>query len=45
MANRCTGDYIKNIIAKKGYKNVVEGTYVSKGAEKKRESGEYNCYN
>jgi len=38
-------DYIKNIIAKKGYENVVEGSYVSKGADKKRASGEYNCYN
>lgn len=37
-------DYIKGIIAKKGYKNVVEGSYISKGAEKKREIGEYNSY-
>lgn len=36
-------DYIKNIILKKGF-NVVEGSYVSKGAEKKRESGEYKTY-
>lgn len=37
-------DYIKNIVAKKGYTNVVEGSYISKGAEKKREKGEYNTY-
>lgn len=37
-------DYIKALIEKKGYKNVVEGTYISKVAEKKRESGEYKRY-
>jgi predicted metal-binding protein len=37
-------DYIKDIIRKKGYLNVVEGYYISKGAQKKRETGEYRCY-
>ncbi|MDF2505861.1 CGGC domain-containing protein [Clostridium sp.] len=35
-------DYIKNIIAKKGYEKVVEGSYISKGATNKRENGQYN---
>ena len=38
-------DYIKAIILKKGYKNIVEGSYISKSAEKKRAEGNYNCYN
>ncbi|SHK19491.1 CGGC domain-containing protein [Paramaledivibacter caminithermalis] len=37
-------DYIKSIILKKGYKNIVEKTYVSKNANRKREEGIYNCY-
>lgn len=37
-------DYIKNIIAKKGFNNVVEGTYVSGGATKKRQLGVYKDY-
>jgi len=37
-------DYIKSIILKKGYKNVVEGSYISKGATKKRGTGEYKSY-
>ncbi len=37
-------DYIKSIILKKGYKNVIEGSYVSKNAKKKREEGVYNSY-
>ncbi len=37
-------DYIKDIIKKRGYENVVEGTYVSKNAEKKRELGTYKKY-
>lgn len=37
-------DYIKNIIAKKGYEKVVEGSYISKGATNKRENGQYNKY-
>ena len=39
---RCPNiDYIKNIIAKKGYQNVVEGSYISKTAKRKREEGLY----
>lgn len=37
-------DYIKNIIAKKGYDNVIEGSSLSKTAVKKRESGIYKSY-
>jgi predicted metal-binding protein len=37
-------DYLKNIIAKKGFTNLVEGTYVSKGATRKREIGQYKTY-
>jgi predicted metal-binding protein len=37
-------DYIKKIIVKKGYQNVVEGSYISKGAKAKRAAGEYCCY-
>lgn len=37
-------DYIKKIIAKKGYTNVVEGSFTSKNASKKREAGLYTCY-
>jgi predicted metal-binding protein len=37
-------DYIKNIVLKKGYKNIIEGSFISKNAEKKREKGIYNCY-
>lgn len=37
-------DYIKNIVLKKGYKNVIEGSFLSKNAEKKREQGVYNSY-
>ena len=37
-------EYIKNIIAKKGYKNLVEGSYISKGAANKREQGQYHQY-
>ncbi len=37
-------DYIKSIITKKGYTNIIEGSYISKGAKKKRESGLYNTY-
>lgn len=38
-------DYIKNIVLKKGFKNLVDGSFVSKGAEKKRGTGEYRSYN
>lgn len=37
-------DYIKKIVAKKGYKNVVEGSYFSKNSIRKREQGIYNRY-
>ena len=37
-------EYLKNIIAKKGFKNLVEGTYVSKGSTRKREMGQYKTY-
>ncbi|WP_432666671.1 CGGC domain-containing protein [Wukongibacter baidiensis] len=37
-------DYIKSIILKKGYKTVVEGSYLSKRATQKREEGIYNSY-
>lgn len=37
-------DYIKNIVEKKGYKNVVEGSYISKNATRKREKGIYTSY-
>ncbi len=36
-------DYIKSIVNKRGYE-IVEGSYISKGAEKKREKGIYNSY-
>ena len=37
-------EYIKNIVSKRGYNNVVEKTYVSKNATRKRELGTYNSY-
>ncbi|ADL50260.1 CGGC domain-containing protein [Clostridium cellulovorans] len=37
-------EYLKNIIAKKGYTNVVEGSYISKGAARKREEEIYKTY-
>ncbi|MCT4605633.1 MAG: CGGC domain-containing protein [Marinisporobacter sp.] len=37
-------DYIKNIILKKGYKNIIEGSSLSKNATRKREQGIYNSY-
>ena len=37
-------DYIKDIIRKKGYKNVVEGSYISLGATQKRAEKIYNSY-
>lgn len=43
--DRCPNiDYLKNIIVKKGFNNLVEGTYVSKGAIRKREIGQYKTY-
>ncbi len=37
-------DYINSIILKKGYKNVIEGSYISKNANMKRAKGIYNSY-
>lgn len=37
-------DYIKDIILKKGYKNLVEGSYISDNAEMKRKQGVYTSY-
>ncbi|HEY3425561.1 MAG TPA: CGGC domain-containing protein [Negativicutes bacterium] len=43
--DRCPhADYIKSIVLKKGYKNIIEGSYISGNAKKKREEGKYNCY-
>lgn len=43
--DRCPhADYIKNIVIKKGYKNLVEGSYISGNAKRKREEGIYNCH-
>jgi predicted metal-binding protein len=42
--DRCPhADYIKSIVIKKGYKNVVQGSYISGSAKRKREEGIYNC--
>ena len=37
-------DYIKSIISKHGYENVVEKTYLSKNATRRREEGTYKSY-
>lgn len=37
-------DYIKSIIRKKGYETIVEGSYISAGASKKRAAKVYNSY-
>ncbi len=37
-------DYIKKIIDKKGYAQVVEGSYISQSATRKREAGIYTAY-
>lgn len=37
-------NYIKNIIEKQGYRNVIEGTLLAKVSEKKRELGIYKKY-
>lgn len=43
--DRCPhAEYIKNLVLKKGYKNIIEGSYFSKNASKKREKGIYNSY-
>lgn len=43
--NRCPHvDYIKGIIEKKGYTTVIEGSYISQSATRKREAGIYTSY-
>lgn len=37
-------DYIKKIILKKGYRNLIEGSYISKNSELKRQRGVYASY-
>ena len=37
-------DYIRDIVRKKGYENVVEGSYISKAAAFRREKGIYKVY-
>jgi len=37
-------EYIKGLVEKKGFENIVEGTYISKTSEKKRDNGEYKRY-
>lgn len=37
-------EYIKNIVAKKGYKNIVDGSYISAAATKKRAAKVYHDY-
>jgi len=44
-SDRCPHvDLIKSIISKKGYRNIVEKTFISKNATKKRELGIYKTY-
>lgn len=44
-SDRCEhADYIKSIVIKKGYKNVVEGSFISANAARKRKEGIYNSY-
>jgi predicted metal-binding protein len=44
-SDRCPHvDYIKSIILKKGYKNVVEKSYIYENTENKREKGIYKNY-
>lgn len=43
--DRCPhADYIKALVVKKGYRNIVEGTYICDISEKKRANGEYKRY-
>ena len=37
-------DYIRDIVRKKGYENVVEGSYIRKAAAFRREKGIYKVY-
>lgn len=44
-SDRCPHvDYIKSIIKKKGYENIVEGSYISAGATRKRADNLYHSY-
>lgn len=44
-SDRCPHiDYIKRIIDKKGYKNIVEKSYIYGNTQKKREKGIYKTY-
>lgn len=44
--DRCPNlDYIKSIVLKKGYKNIVSGTFKSAHATEKREMGIYKDHN
>lgn len=43
--DRCPhADYLKSIIVKKGFQHIIEGSYISKGAEGKRTAGIYKQY-
>ncbi len=37
-------DYMLKLLAKKGFTNIVKGTYISKGASKRREQGIYQQF-
>ncbi len=44
-SDRCPHiEFIKDIVARKGYKDIVEGSYISKNAARKRELGIYKSY-
>lgn len=44
-SDRCPHvDFIKSIVIKHGFNNLIEGSYISKNATKKRELGIYNNY-
>lgn len=43
--DRCPNvNYIREVVIKKGYFNIVEGSYISMSAEKKRKEGVYKKY-
>lgn len=37
-------EYMTKLLAKKGFTNIVKGTYISKGASKRREQGLYQKF-
>lgn len=37
-------DYIKQIIRKNGFENIIEGTFQAEATRRKREAGEYKVY-